>query len=170
MMISRAMVSALLAGGLPVLPAFGALWGNAIPIPAAASYGNIGAVDVACPSATETNVVTTGALVALNNGAYYPEIWGVLAILLGATAPSALVCAFRLGAGADVDTYTVPPALLTNAATLMVQINLVGVNSASAWVGAGSTINVTINPTGQAVTCKAVGTKVVVALNRGPDL
>lgn len=142
-------------------------WGaqQATPIPAAYSPAS----DTTCNAGTATTVVTTGALSTQFNGSFFPTLEGVLVILLGATAPSALTVKFILGAGSAVDTYTVEPALLTNNAELMVPIALVGASSDSAWAGSGSTINVQVTATGQAVTCKKVGSRIIVQLFRGPD-
>jgi hypothetical protein len=142
-------------------------WGVAEPLALPAVY--VPASDTTCASSTATTVVTTGAIAALDNGNYYPLLLGVLTVLLGATAPSALTVKFILGAGTAVDTYTVEPALLVNAAELVIPITLVGANSASAWAGSGSTINVQVTPTGQAVTCLKVGSRILAALFRGPD-
>jgi hypothetical protein len=146
-------------------------WGVAQPDLAAASFVTAGpGSDVAVSSSTATTVITTGALVALAPGPWYPLIWGVLTIVLGGTAPSALTAKFILGAGSAVDTYTVEPALLVNSAELVVPILLVGVNSATAWNGADSTINLQVTATGQAGTVKGVGSRMIVGLFRGPEL
>jgi hypothetical protein len=46
---------------------------------------------------------------------------------------------------------------------------MVGVPSPTLWLGAGTFINISIQPTGQAATLKTVGTRVLLALFRGPD-
>jgi hypothetical protein len=148
-----------------------AIYGVANPLPAAAVYVTAGpGSDVAVSSSTATTVITTGALTALNAGPYYPLLQGVLVIVLGGTAPSALTVKFILGAGSAVDTYTVEPALLANSAELVIPFFLAGVNSASAWIGSGSTINLQVTATGQAVTVKGVGSRMIAQLLRGPDL
>jgi hypothetical protein len=148
-----------------------AIYGVANPLPAAAVYVTAGpGSDVSVTAASETTIITTGALTALNPGPYYPVIWLTAECLMGGTAASALVYAFKLGSGSDVDTYTVAPAKLVNSATVGSAICLVGTNSATSWVGSGSTINITCTSTGQNVTVKGVGTRAVVALFRGPDL
>lgn len=145
----------------------GNAWGTSMQSPLPAVYAPSG--DVTCNAGTETTCITTGAINALVPGDYYPLIWLVAAIYLGATAPSALVLAFKIGAGADVDTFTVDPGQLVNSAKIIIVCPLIGANSASAWVGSGSTINITANATGQAVTFKQVGSRAIVALLRGPD-
>jgi hypothetical protein len=142
-------------------------YGVANPVPTPAVY--VPASDVTCTSSTAVTVVTSGALAALGSGYYYPTIAGVLTLLLGASPPSACTVKFILGSGSAVDTYTVEPGLLTTLAELMVPITLVGLSSASAWLGAGATVNVQVTATGQAITCKAVGSRLLIALNRGGD-
>jgi hypothetical protein len=147
----------------------GNVYGVANPLALPVLYGTASGADVSCPAGSETTVISTGAIAALNAGDYYPFAFGSLAILLGGTAPSALIIAMRLGSAADVATYTFPPALLVNGATIIAPVMLVGANSGSAWIGAGSIINITVTPTGQNVTCKGVGSQFAVALFRGPD-
>jgi hypothetical protein len=125
--------------------------------------------DVVCNAGAETTVLTSGALSAPGPGDYYPVIFGVLVVLLGATPPGALTYAFKLGAGSDVDSNVVAAALLIANATLNFPIFLAGANSGTAWVGAGSTINITLLATVQNVTWKFSGSRAVVALFRGPD-
>ncbi|HEY2108237.1 MAG TPA: hypothetical protein VGH29_20730 [Candidatus Binataceae bacterium] len=147
-----------------------AIWGVQQEGTIGAAYGCVGAADVTLTSSTKVTFITTGAIVAADPGPYYPVIWLTAAILFGGTAPSALVIAFHLGSGSDVDTYTVAPALLVLSTTLLVSVVLVGANSNTAWSGAGSTINITANGTGQASTAKNVGCRAVVQLLRGLDL
>lgn len=142
-------------------------WGAQLSQPSAGTF--VPSADTTCNAGTATTVVTTGAITTQFAGTFAPKLDGVLVILLGATAPSALTVKFILGAGSAVDTYTVEPGLLTNNAELMIPIFLVGTSSDSAWAGAGSTINVQVTATGQAVTCKKVGSRILVQLARGPD-
>jgi hypothetical protein len=145
------------------------LYGVANPLPLPVAYGPVGAADVTCPAGAETTVVTTGAVAAISNGFFYPVIQGVLFVVLGATAPSALQYAFKLGSGSDVVANQIEPGLLVALAELTLPIVLIGASSQNAWKGAGSTINVTLAPTGQAVTLKVTGSQLWVSLQRGPD-
>lgn len=147
-----------------------AIYGVANPLATAAIYGTAAGGDVTLTAGTEVTIVTTGALVALNAGPYYPLIWLTVAALMGATAPTALQFAFKLGSGADVDTYVLEPGMLANLAEFTLAIPLVGANSAAAWIGSGSTINITGKATTTACTVKGVGTRALVQLVRGPDL
>lgn len=130
------------------------IWGvnQAPPAPLIVTAG----ADVACPAATETNVLGGSVTVASPgfNFAIFSDC--TFTIVLGATPPTALVIAVRQGAGADYDTYTVNPAGLTASAILQLAPSLAGVFGRNALVG-GATINVTVNPTGQAVTFKQNG-------------
>jgi len=144
------------------------VWGIAQPfaIPPIVTAGS----DVVVTAGTETNVLSSATLVATNIGNWYPFIVGVAAVLLGATPPTALVVAVRIGAAADFDTYTVAPAVLTANATLMIPLAFVGANSKTQWnPGGGGVINVTLLSTAQNVTLKAVGSRAVMALNLGTD-
>jgi len=134
-----------------------------------AIYTTVAGADVTLTAGSEITVITTGALVANNPGDYYPMIWLWLTIVLGAAAPSALQLAFKLGSGSDVDTFVIEPGLLVNLAELTIGVTLIGANSATAWQGSGSTINITGKATTQAATAKFVGSRAIVALMRGPD-
>lgn len=148
----------------------GNIYGVANSLAAAAIYVTAGpSGDVSVTAGSETTFITTGALVALNPGNYYPLIWLASSCLMGGTAATALVYAARLGSAADFDSYTVNPAKLTNNATVGDAIPLLGSASTSAWLGSGSTINITVTSTGQNVTIKGAYTRAVVLLMRGSD-
>jgi hypothetical protein len=99
----------------------------------------------------------------------YPIIWGNLAILLGATPPTALVISYATVSGTAIASYTFPPALLLANATAMVPIFLVGPLSATLYTGAGKDPLVQVNATGQAVTVKAVGSAAIFELVLGVE-
>jgi hypothetical protein len=130
----------------------------------------VGGGDVACPAGSPTTVLSSAALSAFAPGDYYPMIWAYLAILFGATPPTAMSVGFQLGAGSTVDFMALPVPLFVANATILFTVPLVGANSGSAWVGAGSIINVTVNPFAQAVTFKYANSRAVIALFRGPDV
>jgi hypothetical protein len=123
--------------------------------------------DVNCPSATETTVLsgTFGPQPGSQNLAIQSDLAVVIA--LGATPPTAMVIAVRVGSGADYDTWTVPPAVLVANANLSLAPSLLGIFGRGS-LAAGATINVTVNPTGQAVTFKAQS-RVVHQLSTGAD-
>src|SRR5271163_4157656 len=84
---------------------------------------------VACPAGSGTIVLDSGAsplIAAGAGGGFYLFTDLQLVILLGATPPTAMVVALNLvTAGANQDTYTVPPALLVANATIIVGPTLV---------------------------------------------
>jgi len=147
----------------------GNIYGVASPLALPQAYQTVGAADVTLAAGVETAFITTPAIAALNNGDYYPLILGMVTVVLGVAAPTALVFAFKLGAGSDVMTYTVEPGLLVNSAELVIPLVLVGLSSSTAWIGPGSIVNITGLATGQDVTAKFVGTSAIIALFRGPD-
>lgn len=123
--------------------------------------------DVACPAGTETNVISVTATTSFAgmNSVLTVDVTGV--IVLGATPPSALVIAVRVGSGSDADSYTVSPAALVANAILQIAPSLAFVNSRGA-ANVSATLNLTVNPTGQAVTFKAGG-RALVSYNLGVD-
>lgn len=128
------------------------IWGvnQSQPNPAIVTAG----ADVACPAATETTVLSallSGTTPGINT---VIETSVACAIVLGATPPTAMTINARIGSGADYDSWTVPPALLTASANLSLAPTLVGILARGLLLG-GATINITVNPTGQAVTFKA---------------
>lgn len=147
-----------------------AIWGVSDPIPIALVGQTVGAADVACPAGVETNVISFGGVTALSPGGYYPIIDLALAIVLGATPPTALVVAAKVGAGSDFDSFATAIGLLVALATLGVSPTLVGANSTVNYYPGVSTINITVLPTGQPVTCKFVGSRATLSLIRGLDL
>jgi hypothetical protein len=119
------------------------------------------ASDVTLTSSTETLAITTTSALKGNPGqSYTPVIIGCAAIVLGGTAPSALVLAARYSGGSDVATQTVPVGALVNSAVLMVPVCLVmaSVDAAGDGTIGGAAIEITGDPTGQAATWKKVGT------------
>jgi hypothetical protein len=144
----------------------GNVWGIANPVGLPATYNPTG--DINCPAGVSTTVITTGPLAALNPGDYYPYAVVMCGFLLGGTPPTNLRVNLNMGGGA-LDWFDWNVGLLAAAAPLFGTVVLVGPNSGSAWVGPGSTINIGVNPTGQAVTFKLLGSGARIALYRGPD-
>lgn len=99
----------------------------------------------------------------------YPVIMGSLAILLGATPPSALVASYATTAGTAIVSYTFPPALLLANATIQVPIFFVGPLSSSLYTGTGKDPLIQVNCTGQAATLKAVGSQALFLLMLGVE-
>ncbi len=144
------------------------IWGIAAPGTIPAVYTNT--VDVTLTAGTETTIITTGAITGVGLGDFYPVIWLAVAILMGATAPTALTFAFKLGSGSDVDSLAVAVGSLVVSTTVYYYIPLIGTNSGTAWVGSGSTINITALAATTAATFKFAGSRAMVALQRGLDV
>jgi hypothetical protein len=129
------------------------------------------ASDTSCPAATATVVLDSGASPLIKAGAgggWFLTVETVLALVLGATPPTALTIALSLvTAGANQDTYALPVGLLTANAVILATCTLLVPNSGTFWYPTGDEVQITVNPTGQAVTCKAVGTRGLLSLPQG---
>lgn len=147
----------------------GRSWGTNLQIPNPALLTL--ATDATCGAGTKTTVLQYGSsplLFAQAGGGFYLLAHLTLAIVLGGTAPSALVITLDLPtAGANQDTYTVPPGLLVNSAELLLNFTLYVASSGTIWFPTGDNPTITVNPTGQAVTAKAVGTRAILTLLQG---
>jgi hypothetical protein len=75
-------------------------------------------------------------------------------IVLGATAPTALVIKLKTAGATVLDTYTVPPAQLVNSAIIVVAPTLIGTTSSTLYYPTGDTPIVTFNCTTQPATLK----------------
>lgn len=143
----------------------GQIYGIANPYATPAVY--IASADVTLTAGSEVTVITTGAITANpagTPGTFYPLIFLTWTLVMGGTASAAVQFAFKLGSGSDVDTFVVEPGLLVNSAEIENEVTLVGAASNSAWIGAGSTINITGKATTTACTFKKVGSRAVVLL------
>jgi hypothetical protein len=145
----------------------GNVWGTANPMVPPGVFTPSG--DTSCPAGTNTSLFGTSSYSAPTPGSYYPFVWANLVFLCGATPPSALSVAMAIDNGSMVDTLIVAPALLVANATVNLPVVMVGPSSSTQWLGAGTWVYLFFNPTGQAVTFKFAGSRVVVALFRGPD-
>lgn len=145
------------------------LYGVANPCIIPVAVGLIGGANINCPANTETNIIASPPLIAISAGYYYPMVWAYLGILIGATNPTNLVVSIRLGAGSDMDGAVIPPQQLVGNAFIVDTFPLVGSASQAAYTGAGSILNVTINPTAQPVTAELNPSRAVIALFRAPD-
>ena len=130
-----------------------------------------GAADVAVAAGGYTTALSVGcagtALATTDVDSVIPVLFGVLVIYLGATAPTAMVIGFATTSGTEIDTYTVDPGQLVNSAKIVVPFHFVGAASRTSWLGAGLTPLIEVNPTGQAVTVKNVGSRAIFALLPG---
>ena len=137
----------------------GNVWGTQNPSYVQGFGGTVAGADVACPSGSETNVIQIATVVAPTPGQWRTLIVGVLGISLGATPPTAIVLAARIGAGADFDSYQVPVGALVANATLAMPVFLNGPISTTLWFPSAPTVNITVAPTAQAVTVRFVGSR-----------
>ena len=142
------------------------IWGVARPQQVPTQY--VPAADVTLTAGTAVLIATTTTgVVAGTPGSYYPKLTCTICSVQGGTAASALLYSFRFNGGADIATYTVEPGQLVASAELVHAITLVGVESASAWNGAGTIVELWGKATTQAVTVKKVGTQFLLELGIG---
>jgi hypothetical protein len=147
----------------------GRSWGTNLMIPNPSLL--VAASDVPVPSGAKTTVLDSGAsplIAAGAGGGFFLLAHLTLEILLGATAPTAMVVTLDLNtAGANQDSYTVAPGILVNSATILVACTLYVPTSGTVWFPTGDRVLITVNPTAQAVTAKASGSRCVLALQQG---
>jgi len=128
------------------------------------------ATDASCTAGAATTVLQYGSsplLFTYAAGGFFLQCHATLALILGATPPTALTITLNLATAGLQDTYTVPPGLLTASAELLIPVTLFSANSGSIWYPTGDNPQIQVTPTGQAVTCKAVGTRSTVVLQQG---
>ena len=99
----------------------------------------------------------------------YPLIMGVLTILLGAAAPTAMVISYATTSGTAIASYTVEPGLLVNLAELVIPIFFVGPLSSSLYTGAGKDPLIQVACTTNAATLKKVGSQAIFQLVLGTE-
>jgi hypothetical protein len=144
------------------------IWGVARPQFIGTQY--IPAADVTLTAGTPVLIATTTTgLVAGTPGGYAPLLLCTVVSVQGGTAASALKYSFRFNGGADIASYTLEPGELVNSAERSDSFVLVGVESASAWVGAGTIVELWGSATTQAVTVKKVGTQFLPLLLQGAN-
>ncbi len=108
-------------------------------------------------------------LTATNRFDVYPVIQGVLAILFGATASTAVVISYATVSGTPIASYTMPPALLVALTTILVPIFFVGPLSSSLYVAPGVDPLVQVVCSTTAATLKAVGSQALFTLQPGVE-
>jgi hypothetical protein len=99
----------------------------------------------------------------------YPLIMGVLTIVLGGTAPSAMVLSYATTSGTAIASYTVEPGLLVNSAELVIPFFFVGPVSSKLYTGTGKDPLIQVTCTGQAATAKQVGSQAIFQLVLGVE-
>jgi hypothetical protein len=130
-------------------------WGTAKPSGIPTIVGTVGGADVTLTAGSDiTGFTPAAALIAPYAGGWAYEVQIACVIVLGATAPSALVVKLKTAGATVLDTYTVPPAQLVNNAIIVVAPTLVGTTSSSLYFPSGDTPIITFNGTGQNSTLK----------------
>ena len=130
-------------------------WGTQRPQGLPTIVTSVGNADVTLTSSTDvTGFTPAAALIAPAAGvwAYYVTVFAT--IVLGATAPSAMVVKLKTATPTTLDTFTVAPLNLVNSAVLPLSFTLVGTGSGSLYYPTGDTPIITFNGTGQASTLK----------------
>lgn len=141
------------------------LYGVASPVALPLTGEAVGPVN--CNPSVETIIVTMPAMAAPSAGYFYPMLWFSCSVQQGATVPTSITIAAKIGAGSDFDSfYVVPASYMVNNYGYFSSA-LVGAASNVAWQGSGSVLNLTCNPAGQLVIVYNI--KWVAALFRAPD-
>jgi hypothetical protein len=129
------------------------------------------ASDTSCTAGSKTTVLDSGASPLIKAGAaggWYLVAQLALAITFGGTAPSAVTVTLDLvTAGANQDSFALPVGDLVLSTTFLFAVTLFVPNSGTIWFPTGDEVQITVNPTGQAVTAKAVGTRCLLTLPQG---
>jgi len=138
-------------------------WGTARPLGLPTIVATVGAADVTLTAGSDiTGFTPSAALIAGFQSTWAYMVLVFATIVLGATAPSALVCKLKTATPTTLDTLTIPPANLVNSAILALSFCLVGTASSTLYYPSGDTPVITFNGTGQNSTLKA-GSRAVFA-------
>lgn len=108
-------------------------------------------------------------LIQTNAFDVYPVIIGSLALLMGATASTAVVISYATTSGTAIASYTVPPALLANNATILVPFVLIGPLSSTLYTGTGKDPLIQVVASTTACTLKQVGSQALFQLMLGVE-
>lgn len=131
-------------------------WGVQRPNGLPTIVATVGAADVTLTAGSDiTGFTPSAALIAAAQGTWAYVVQVFATIVLGGTAPSALVVKLKTATPTTLDTFTVPPANLVNSAILPLSFTLVGTSSGSLYWPTGDTPVITFNGTGQNSTLKA---------------
>jgi hypothetical protein len=131
-------------------------WGTAKPGTVPTIVVTVGAADVTLTAGSDiTGFTPSAALIGAYAGGWCYVVWVHATIVLGGTAPSALVVKLKTATPTTLDTFTVPPANLVNSAILPLSFCLVGTSSGTLYYPTGDTPVITFNGTGQTSTLKA---------------
>jgi hypothetical protein len=131
------------------------IWGIARPGQLPTIVATVAGADVTLTAGADvTGFTPSSALIAPFNGTFAYIVWVHATIVMGGTAPSAMVVKLKTATPTTLDTFTVPPANLVNSAIVPLSFCLVGTSSSSLYWPSGDTPVITFNGTGQASTLK----------------
>lgn len=131
-------------------------WGTAKPNPIPVVVATVAGADVTLTAGSDiTGFTPASALIAGYQGGWCYMVWVFATIVMGATAPTALVAKLKTATPTTLDTFTVPPANLVNNAIVPVSVCLVGTTSSTLYFPTGDTPVITFTCTTTAATLKA---------------
>lgn len=131
-------------------------WGTQRPQGLPTIVATVGATDVTLTAGSDiTGFTPAAALIAPNAGTWAYLVWVFATVVMGGTAPSALVVKLKTATPTTLDTFTVPASNLVNSAIVPLSFCLVGTGSGSLYFPTGDTPVITFNGTGQNSTLKA---------------
>lgn len=137
---------------------------NAPALAVKATFGG-----VICPAGVETNLISSPPLVAPSQGYFYVVCNLMIFVAYQPTLPSAVTFAARIGAGADFDSYPVNLANVAVSTGFEYSLTLISPAFSIPWLGAGSVVNTTANPTGFQINTTGIGSQCWFMLVRAPD-
>jgi hypothetical protein len=145
----------------------GNVWGTANPliVPTIATSGS----DIVLTAGAFLGIFQSPNMIGPSPGNYYPMVFGTLAILLGATPPTALNYYISVNGGSGMDQQFVPAALLIANATLNLPIFMIGTSSGTAFSAPGGYVSLGAQAITQPATFKFATSRMIVTLFRGPD-
>lgn len=131
-------------------------WGTAKPGIVPTIVATVAGADVTLTAGSDiTGFTPSSALIASFAGGWCYVVWIQATIVMGATAPTALVIKLKTATPTTLDTFTVPPANLVNSAIVPMSVCLVGTSSGTLYYPSGDTPTITFNCTTTAATLKA---------------
>jgi hypothetical protein len=130
-------------------------WGTAKPNPLPTIVATVAGADVTLTAGSDiTGFTPSSALISSYAGGWAYLVWVFATIVMGATAPSAMVIKLKTATPTTLDTFTVPPSNLVNNAIVPISVCLVGTTSSTLYYPSGDTPIITFNGTGQNSTLK----------------
>ena len=131
-------------------------WGTAKPNPIPTNVATVAGADVTLTAGSDITGFTPAApLIASYAGGWAYMVWLFATVVMGATAPTALVIKLKTATPTTLDTFTLPPANLVNNAIVPISVCLVGTTSSTLYFPTGDTPIITFNCTTTAATLKA---------------